>query len=478
MQIEEIIRKQKAKPIVIAQYFSEYLGHICVYNNDLYRYNGKFYELLESVNAGQEFVKFLTEHNMLDLWCLQREREVWAAIMRLPKTKTVEMDIYDNMINLRNGVLNLDTMELIPHNPDFHFSWNVDINYDPSAISAPEFTNFLSSTFNGDEETMETMIIIGGYLIYPMVKMEQMFVFLGSGANGKSTLINIYKLFFSKKFITSLSLMSLSGKNGGFSREQLINSRLNIASEEKEGKIDSEELKKIISGQDIDMSRKFKIGLNFTPKTKILVDSNGVPYFDDTTHGIKRRLIIINFVNRFVGGSEWKKVLELYGDPNKYGIFEGKNYDEMISKIKLELPAILNMFLAGLNKLRKLKWQIPISKHVQASMDEYEEVADSWKTWMENNYQFDNYQFDNDQYNFGVSFQQLYNEYDVWYQDNYRKNCPQSKIKFGRRLREYYKITPTIKTYRDNEGKVTTDTLFPLKRKEVVISENLNKLNF
>lgn len=477
MQIGEIIRQQKAKPIIIAQYFSEYLGHICVCNDDLYRYNGRYYELLESVDAGREFVGFLTHNGLLDLWCLQREHEVWSAIMRLPKTKTVELDNYDNLINLRNGVLNLDTMELSPHSHEFYFSWNVDINYTPEAIQAPEFTSFLSSTFNNDEDTMETLIVLGGYLIYPKIKMEKMFIFLGSGANGKSTLINIYKLFFDKKFLTPMSLMTLSAKGGGFERDLLINSRLNIASEEKEGRIDSEELKKIISGQDVNLKRKFKMGISFTPKTKIIVDSNGVPYFDDTSHGIKRRLVIINFDNKFVGKEEWEKLLTIYGDPRKYGIFQGKNYEDMMTKIKLELPAVLNMFLAGLNKLRKLNWEMPTSKHVRQSMEQYEEVADSWKTWIENNYQLDD-----STSNFGISFNQIYNEYDAWYQDNFRKNCPQSKIKFGRRLREYYKVNPTTRTYRDN-GILKTETLFPLKRKELILDEeepqnDIAKLNF
>lgn len=471
MQVQEIILKSKGKPIIIAQYFSEYLGHICVCNDDLYRFNGKYYELLESVDAGKEFVSFLTHNGLLDLWCLQREREVWAAIMRLPKTKTVELDNYDNLINLRNGVLNLDTMELSPHSHEFYFSWNVDINYTPEATQAPEFTDFLSSTFNGDEETMETLIIIGGYIIYPRNKMEKMFIFLGNGANGKSTLINIYKMFFAKKFLTSMSLMTLSAKNAGLEREQLVNSRLNIASEEKEGRIDSEELKKIISGQDIDVRRKFKTGINLSPKTKIIVDSNGVPYFDDTSHGIKRRLLIINFNNEFLEGSDWERALAVHGDPNKYGIYQCKNYDEMIDKITLELPAILNMFLAGLNKLRKLHWKIPTGKHVRQSMEDYEEIADNWKTWME-----DNYLLDNSESNFGITFNQIYNEYDTWYQDNFFKHCPHSKIKFARRLKIYYKIKPSPKSYRDSGGKVTTETLYPLKRKELILDEEEKEL--
>lgn len=458
--IKDIIVNAKGLPIVIAQYLKEDLGDIIVCDEQLYSFNKKYYEPLDGVVFGRKFLSFLTGHGLSNYWTSSREKETAAALLRLPSVTHTALDNYEAILNFKNGVFDLDSMELVPHKKDFYFSWYVNIDYNPKATAAPVFTEFLNSTFNGDQDTIETLLMIGGYLLYPRITMEKMFVFLGNGANGKSTLINIFQMFFDEKFITSLSLMTLSGKGMVFQREQLMHSKLNIAGEEDEGRINSNEIKKIISGQAIDIARKNKDGVNFKPRTKIIVDSNGVPYFQDNSHGTKRRLFIINFNNTYLDTKDYAQALIDYGNPANYHIYPMKDYDEMMKAITAELPAILNMFLAGLKRLKELKWQLPVSKHVGESMAEYENVADNWKTWMKATYQLDTTT------NFlGIEYSQIYDDYQAWYVENYGKHSAISKIKFSKRLQDFYKVKPTKTVKRDMTGKLIHFTYYPLKLK-------------
>ena len=95
--------------------------------------------------------------------------------------------------------------------------------------------------------------------------------------------------------------------------------KLNICSEEKGGQIDSEELKRIISGDQVSIQRKYQNGASeLIPKTKIVVAVNNMPYFNDTTFGTIRRLIMFHFRNRFVSEADYKNE----EDPEKFRIFK------------------------------------------------------------------------------------------------------------------------------------------------------------
>ncbi|PSN87181.1 hypothetical protein B9Q00_09510, partial [Candidatus Marsarchaeota G1 archaeon OSP_C] len=48
-----------------------------------------------------------------------------------------------NLINLRNGILDIETGQLHPHNPQLWFTSVIDVEYNPNA-ECPNFLKFLS----------------------------------------------------------------------------------------------------------------------------------------------------------------------------------------------------------------------------------------------------------------------------------------------------------------------------------------------
>jgi putative DNA primase/helicase len=403
--------------------------------NKLYIYNDFTYKILDVEEIEKIIMDFFVEFEITDRWKTNVITEINKAIRASNQIKEVEMNSHSNLLCLANKILDINTLKTFDHSDQYYFTTYVDVNYDETAKDTPNFIRFLQSVFtldNGapDEETVKTACYIGAYLLYPQNKIKKMFLFLGDGANGKSLLIDVYKLFFSKNNITALSLEALSDENN-FGRECLVNSRINVATEAKGREIDSEELKKIISGEEINIARKFKQNIDIKLQTKIIIASNSLPYFADTSHGIDRRFYIVNFKNKFVDKSEE----EQYSPADR--VFLAKDYDDLMTKFRAEGSGILNLFIEFLKYLMTHNWVIPATTNSIESKAEYKENTDILGTWL-----LDNYEKSND---IEMKVEDIYADYKNYYENNVAKyGLKLSTTKLGKRINEIFRIKSNV----------------------------------
>jgi putative DNA primase/helicase len=292
---------------------------------------------------------------------------------------------------------------------------------------------FTNDDGSPDFATIDNIIQLGGYLLYNQIKMEKMFIFYGGGSNGKSILIDyIYKPFFPKQFTSSLSLNILSD-DSSFNREPLIYSRVNFATEQKASDLESDELKKIITGEDVEILRKYNPKpLNHKTNTKLVVSGNRFMRFKDTSEGLRRRLMIFNFMNRFeTNPMKYKKIVQ----PHKQRIFPAGNKDAMIEGLKEELPAILNTFLDGLRILRDNNWTFLESENNESVYKEYLNEADYLGTWLEETFVVDN---DSTEYHTSKEILLMYKD---WWEYNFPdKKFDTSTKLIGRRINDVFRV--------------------------------------
>jgi len=425
------------------------LPQMALRGEELYLYNGRFYETISNFNLNQRIQEFFINHEGSEHYTPTKSDNVIRTIKFSPKVKEATFDEYPNLINLNNGVLNLDTYEIEKHSPDQFFTYAINVKYDKEAPAPIHFGKFLKTTFATwdkekkklvpDWETVANIIRIGGYLIYPENKMERLFMFLGNGSNGKSTIINVYSSFFDRKFVTSLSLKTL-GNEESTQRAQLIRSRLNIAGETKEEKIDAEQIKKISSGQSISVKRKYLDDIDVIPRCKVVVDSNGSPFFNDTSYGTERRLFPITFPNQFLPPSKYEKEKKTGKNLEEKGIILGINEDIMMANFEKEKAGILNLFLGGLKELRDNNWHLDESDNSKETMEDYKEQSDTLGSWLRITYREptkDDFPFPDSHSLIGDITQAFHN----WYEENYPgKRCMYSSKKIGRRIKEVFRV--------------------------------------
>ncbi len=87
-----------------------------------------------------------------------------------------------HFVNLNNGILDLNTQQLLPHSPQLLTTIRVPVTYDPKA-KCPTVTRFLEEVLPPDN--VATFLQLAGYCLESDYHISRAFLFTGEGANGK-----------------------------------------------------------------------------------------------------------------------------------------------------------------------------------------------------------------------------------------------------------------------------------------------------
>lgn len=222
-----------------------------------------------------------------------------TAITKLLKTRALT-DVNFNtkpVWNFINGTLELDTGVFREHNPSDYCSFIADYPYNPDATYR-SWSRFIDDVTAGDPVKAEILQFIPAYALMPHCKFEKVFCLCGSGGNGKSKYLEILRRLFGESNVTHITPRGLLDR---FQRIALKDSILNIAGEIKSELQDSEEyIKLIASGEPLSACYKSQDFVPFLSRAKLLFAMNGQLTSGDTSDGLTRRLIIVDFKTQFV----------------------------------------------------------------------------------------------------------------------------------------------------------------------------------
>jgi putative DNA primase/helicase len=255
-----------------------------------YEYNQGYWQRLSDTHvsgyADQAYGEFSTANRV-------------SAITKLLKTRALR-DIEFNkqpVWNFINGTLELNTGVFRDHNPNDYCSFQADYPYNPEATYSA-WAKFIDDVTAGDPVKAEILQFIPAYVLMPTCKLEKIFCLTGSGGNGKSKYLEILRQLFGNENISNIKPLGLIKD---FQRIMLKDSLLNIAGEIKSDLSGVEEaMKEIASGETISACYKGEQYVSFTPRTKLIFAMNNQLKSGDTSDGLTRRLIIVDFLVSFV----------------------------------------------------------------------------------------------------------------------------------------------------------------------------------
>lgn len=255
-----------------------------------------------------------------------------------------ETDI--NLICVKNGILNLDTLELKPFSPNHYFFNHINAKFDPSCC-CDEFMKFLLSVVRVSDARIiaETF----GYCLRRKYDIHRAFMLYAPGRNGKGTLLRVLSAFLGQGNVCSVTLQDLCEKN--FARGDLKNKLANVCGDIGTGVITHSEVLKMLVGEDmIDADRKNASRIRFMNFAKILASANKIPKCTDITEGWFSKWIVIEFF--YVKYVEGKVYDELNEDQKKeYCVADLKLTDKLTTEH--ELSGILNLAIMGLRNIIK-----------------------------------------------------------------------------------------------------------------------------
>jgi putative DNA primase/helicase len=320
-----------------------------------YRYSKKkhFWEEISLTDVKRLMRKFLHQYEP-DIWNSAIEQRC-LTILPLECGKAEDLKNADSYINTLNGLVNLNTFELEPHNSDVFTTVQLSVMFDPSA-DCPNFKDFLDVIFKGDKELKRLAGEMFGYVLSSKQDAQVFFILASEGSSGKSTLCDLlYNLAGRDKNVSAVAMGDFNKK---FARSQLVDKVLNLSTEsDVSGSLDTQAIKAITSGDPLQLEAKGKPPITYRVKAKLVFAVNSLPFPKDKSYAFIRRMIIIPFPMRFVD--------------NPSGENEAKIDRDIKAKLMPELAGVLNFALRGLKRLQNNEFKFTEPECVRKLLLEY-----------------------------------------------------------------------------------------------------------
>ncbi len=209
--------------------------------------------------------------------------------------ETFDLDAY--LFNCADGIINLRTGELSPHDPAKRITMLSPIGYDQNA-TAPQFEMFLLHACAGSDALKEYLIRLMGYFLSGLTDEQSFWLFQGPSKTSKTTFINIIRGLLGD-YATTLpesAVMMNPRTNEEHGLAQLAGVRLATMVEIGQGKRYDEAKLKQITGQDkITASKKYQNYFEFNSKAKLAMAGNHLPKVHDTDDSIWNRIKRVPF---------------------------------------------------------------------------------------------------------------------------------------------------------------------------------------
>jgi len=278
------------------------------------------------------------ERRKLAKWAMQCETTAHTnAIITLAKSDpfvVTEHDAFDQnlmVLNLANGTYNLSTHILEPHRKELLITKQAPIWYDPTA-DCPLFLAFLNRIFISHPEIIPYLQRAIGYTLTGITQEDILFLLYGSGANGKSTLLNVLEALLGDYSVNTESSTFTTNRSDNVRNDlaRLVGARLVTAAENSmDSNLDETLIKQLTGGDKIAARFLFQEYFEYRPTFKIWWCFNHMPRIRDTTNSTWRRIHLIPF---------------------KESIPESEQDKNMSEKLLEELPGILNWAIDGLKE--------------------------------------------------------------------------------------------------------------------------------
>jgi|GEM_PF-4977808 len=211
-----------------------------------------------------------------------------------------------------NGTLFVDAsgeLSLRAHSPDYRMRWGFDFAWQSDA-DCPKFDRMLVSMFPDDPETIAMVTEFFGCCILGCIhKLQKALLLVGSGENGKSSLLDVLMACFCPTTVTAVVPQKLGAP---YNLAQIARARVNLVNELPGNTklIDSEPVKALISGETCVGRHPYGRPFEFRARCGFAFSGNKLPPVADHTRGFWRRWLIAVCKATFPEG---KRVVDIAG---------------------------------------------------------------------------------------------------------------------------------------------------------------------
>lgn len=306
---------------------------------------------------------------------------------------------HEDLIAFENGILDLNSGELLPFSPNYIILNKIPWNYVPGAYdkAADDTMNRICSGNQDIRMLLEEMV---GYCFYRSNKFRKSFILTGKGKNGKSTFLKMLRYALDKDSDDNVSSLDLNDLNDRFSKVRLYGKLANIGDDIAEDDLHGKGIsifKKAVTGEAFTVEFKGQDGFDMKSYATLIFAANTIPRFSGSgLTAIKDRLVIIPFEARFTK--------------------DGDDYNPNIIKDLMSQSAIEYLIMLGVQGLQRIIQNQGFTEPdiVTKELDDFEANNDSILAWLDNMKESDEDSIHDvvDTMLVGRNFDDIYGEYE------------------------------------------------------------------
>lgn len=396
-RVEAMLRKEGARwsrvsDQHLSSLFAKCFGSILRYvpeDKRFYAYNGAFWEDDGDGIRAHEMAKLFVssmrnvaddiedskkrgqKKEAIDKYLSHNKRcAIIADSKGLLTSRKEEFDRDLSLLNVKNGTLDLSTMELRPHDPADMVTKLAPVEFDPKARCS-KWDSFVESVFPGDLDTLLYARKFFGMCLAGDTSNELVHFAGYATRSGKGTMINSITAMLGVGYsgyachVKPETLMA-RGRTGNAPSEDVAamrGARLVATSEPSQGdRLDESFVKQVSGGDPITARRNYGGVFTFRPTFNVIVSANSAPRIADMSLFESGRVRVIPFDRHFDEGERDTSLKATFATPEAQS-------------------AILNWCLSGLVDYRASG--LAPSAAITARTGEYRDDSDKFGQFMD-----------------------------------------------------------------------------------------------
>jgi len=380
---------EHARAFLQTQFENEEGTTLVHYANDFFKHVGTHYELMEETTVRSQAYMFLDKCKKADrkgnilpfsptppivsgaldgtkaLTHLENKENtrppVWLSAYRSDKPDA------HKLISLKNGLFHLEEGVLMPHSLGFFTQNSLPFEYNP-ASDCPIWMGFLNSVWPTDQESIECLQEIFGYILSGDTRQQKFFNIIGPRRSGKGTINKVLVALLGQHNTVAPELGELCDTFGlqpwlG----KLLASFTDARAPERNRSAVVSQLLRIVGGDTITVNRKNKDAWNGYLPTRLVMYSNEVLQLTENSNALTGRMIVLKMTKSFFDTED----------------------TELAHKLEKELSGIFNWSMEGLARRLGRGGHFLQPKSGKEYLDLMEELGNPMKPFGDDALEFD-----------------------------------------------------------------------------------------
>lgn len=320
------------------------------YSGDFFSYQGTHYAEMEESTVRSDLYKFLDKCKKQDKKgnlqpfapnpaTVNGALDASKALVHLPNHANTRPPVWlegysynrpeaNKLVSLKNGLFHLEDNVLLPHSLGFFTQNSLPFPYDPQA-SCPQWSKFLNDVWPDDQESIDCLQEIFGYILSGDTLQQKFFNIIGPRRSGKGTINKVLVELLGQHNTVAPELGELCDTFGlqpwlG----KLLASFTDARAPGRDAGSVVSQLLRIVGGDTVTVNRKNKESWNGYLPTRIVIYSNEVLQLSESSNALTGRMIVLKMSKSFYG----------------------KEDTALSTKLMAELSGIFNWAMEGLRR--------------------------------------------------------------------------------------------------------------------------------